>query len=103
MILGASHHVLIFPQAGSAVSLSLFEDDPFQQPHQEQRLRSGFRSRKAPLVSVPGIPVRLTCLEEAACPFLGAGGLRAQHCSDGLVKHRLEAALRQGRALEVFH
>lgn len=54
-------------------------------------------------MSVPGIPVRLTCLEEAACPFLGAGGLRAQHCSDGLVKHRLEAALRQGRALEVFH
>lgn len=44
---------------------------------------------------IPGIPVALTCSEEAAYPFLCPGGLRAQDCSDGLVKHCLEAALRQ--------
>lgn len=56
-----------------------------------------------PLVSFPGIPFRLTHLEKAAYTFLCPGGLRTEDCSDGLVKHRLEAALRQSRAFEVFH
>lgn len=56
-----------------------------------------------PLVSLPGIPFRLTHLEKAAYTFLCPGGLWTEDCSDGLVKHRLEAALRQSRAFEVFH
>lgn len=55
------------------------------------------------LVSLPGIPFRLTRLEEAAYTFLCPCGLRTEDCSDGLVKHSLEAALRQSRAFEVFH
>lgn len=103
MILGASYHVLSFPQAGSA-SLSLSLKVTHSNSFTRNRVAlTGFRSRKAPLVSLPGMPVRLTCSEEAACPFLCPGGLRAQDCSDGLVKHRLEASLRQSRALEVFH
>lgn len=56
LILGLSYHVLSFPQAGSAVSLSLFEGDPFQEAHQEHSgpRPSGLRSRKAPLVSSQG-------------------------------------------------
>jgi len=43
----------------------------------------------------PRDPFRLTRLEEAAYSFLCPGGLRTEDCSDGLVKHRLEATLRQ--------
>lgn len=39
--------------------------------------------------------------DRALLPWLLHGG-RAQHCPDGLVEHRLQAALRQGRALQVL-
>lgn len=62
-----------------------------------------FREQERATGVTPKDPFRLTCLEEAAHSFLCPGGLWTEDCSDGLVKHCLEATLRQSRAFEVFH
>lgn len=106
-VCGPCHTMPVLFPSRTAVCLSVFEDDPSHQVRQvigtQQPSPSGFRSRKVPIMSLPKIPFRLTCLEEVAYTFLCPGRLWTEDCSDSLIKHCLEATLRQSRAFEVFH